>query len=793
VDKKTLSLRLMEVFLVEFDERLHAMSRDVLALETAEVGSAERDKRLQELMRHAHSLKGAARAVDQSLIEESCHRLEDILSAVRKSPALLDTHLIQTLFGVLDGLAEAAKLLRKQESLEGSLLFGVSLEMSMFIDTTIRPLNEQLAATAAEKKTPTGTSTAALGAEKPKGAAPPVSPASPIAIGRPAVLPSGVAPPSAGKAEPSTEGNAAQEAMTVRIDTEKLDILLARSGELLAARQRLRLTSERLNGLAEALQSLQADWRSLAKSSRGEMEIPTSRRPSQKIKTRELWSETPARLQVLVAEVDRLRLAFREEWRHLDHAGAALDQQVSRIRMLPFSHCCVGFDRMVRDLARASGKEVELRIEGGEVELDRSILEGLKDPLRHLIRNAIDHGIEKPEDRKRAKKAIRGTIVASAALRGGQVEVTVSDDGGGLATEAIQRRAKKLNLPIPTDQRQMIDLVFMESFSTAADSVSLVSGRGIGLDVVKTQIKALHGEVDAASVEGKGMVFRLIVPLTLTLLRVLLVRACQQTFAISNNYVHKLLRLRQNEVLWVGERPMILVDGLPIPLLSLAEVLALPQPPIKGWTGKRPVIVLKSEHRISAFLVDDLLAEQEVMVKTLGSRVQRIRNVAGAVILPDGYVALTLHVADLLHRQGTTAPGVGLLQKVRASAEPERKRRRILVVDDSVTTRSLEKSLLEAAGFVVELASDGVQGWERVQGGGIDLVLSDVDMPLLNGFQLTQTIRKSDQFRTLPVILITSNDDERSRERGLSAGASAYLTKGNFDQNVLMNLIEQFL
>lgn len=286
----------------------------------------------------------------------------------------------------------------------------------------------------------------------------------------------------------------------------------------------------------------------------------------------------------------------------------------------------------------------------------------------------------------------------------------------------------------------------------------------------------------------------MVVPLTLTLLRVLLVKACQQIFAVSNNYVHKLLRLRQNEVLWVGERPMILVDGLPIPLQPLGEVLALPQTPIKGWPGKRPVLVLKSEHRIAAFLVDELLAEQEVMVKSLGTRVQRLPNIAGAVILPDGYVALTLHVADLLLRQGALTSGQGsLIQKVRADGELDRKRRRILVVDDSVTTRSLEKSLLEAAGFVVELASDGVQGWERVQAGGIDLVLSDVDMPLLNGFQLTQTIRKSDQFRALPVILITSNDDVRSRERGLSAGASAYLTKGNLDQNVLMNLIEQLL
>lgn len=191
--------------------------------------------------------------------------------------------------------------------------------------------------------------------------------------------------------------------------------------------------------------------------------------------------------------------------------------------------------------------------------------------------------------------------------------------------------------------------------------------------------------------------------------------------------------------------------------------------------------------------MDELVSEQEVMVKTLGSRVKRIRNIAGAVILPDGKIALTVHVADLLWgtQPHTTSAGTPLLSRTPTEIQ-ERRQRKILVVDDSVTTRSLERSILEAAGYAVELAQDGVQGWERVQQGGIDLVLSDIDMPLLNGLQLTQRIRKSEQFRNLPVILITSNDDQRSRERGLEAGASAYMSKGNFDQNQLLNLIEQF-
>ncbi|HNF95985.1 MAG TPA: response regulator [Pseudomonadota bacterium] len=750
MDKSVLIQRLLETFLVEFDERLQAMSRGLLALEASATGTPERDKNLQELLRNAHSLKGAARAVEVSLIEKSCHHLEEILAAVRNHPTLLDQHLIQLLFGVLDGLAEAGKLLRKQEPLEGSLLFGVALEMEMFIESTIRPLGKE--------------------------------PAQALAAPPPAQI---------AKSDPNADAENAvsSDLPTVRIHTEKLDALLTRSGELLTARQHLRLTSEQLSQVADSIRRLESEWRHHGKEN-AKIGSPTSKTAT-KIGD-SLVEETPARLTELVAQIDKLQLALRQDLRQLEHTGSALDQQVSRIRMLPFSHACVGFDRMVRDLARNSGKDIELRIEGGDVELDRSVLDALKDPLRHLIRNSIDHGIERPEDRKRSKKSPRGTIIASATLRGGQVAIVISDDGQGLVADSIRKRAQKLGMPIPDTDQKLIDAIFMPGFSTAADSVSMVSGRGIGLDVVRNQIKSLHGEVDVSFVPGKGTQFQLTVPLTLTLLRVLLIRAADQTFVVSNNYVHKLLRLRQNEVIWIGERPMIVIDNQPIHLDSFAHALSLRQPTGITWQGKRPVVVLRSEQRTAAFLVDELVAEQEVTVKSLGSRVKRIRNVAGAVIMPDGQVALTIHVADLLHTEKPDE-SLGALRHGGAQDSGERKQRRILVVDDSVTTRSLERSLLESAGFSVELAADGVQAWDRIQSGEIDLVLSDVDMPLLNGYQLTQTIRKSELFRKLPVILITSNDDQRSRERGIEAGASAYMTKGTFDQSVLLSVIEQLI
>jgi two-component system chemotaxis sensor kinase CheA len=504
--------------------------------------------------------------------------------------------------------------------------------------------------------------------------------------------------------------------------------------------------------------------------------------------------QAPQRLQSLRTELDKVRRSFLDDWRLLDRAGAVLDERVRRIRMLPFSHGCIGLDRVVYDLAQGAGKDAELRVEGGEVAIDRSVLEELKDPLRHLIRNAVSHGIELPKERERAGKPARGCIRASAALRGGQVEIVVSDDGQGLPVEAIRRRAREIKLPEPTDDRALIEAVFIPGFSTAMDVGSAGAGRGIGLDAVRTQIKKMHGAVEVSFAPGKGTRVRLVVPLTLALLRVLLVKVGQQVFAISNHYVHKLLRVQRREVLRVGEHNMLLVDGQPVALQTLAHALSLPEPQVSDWQGKLPVVVLKSENRLAAFVVEELLAEQEVMVKGLGNRVQRLRNVAGAVLLADGRVALTLQVADLLHRHEQLSQSVApMLQQLYADAATVKKKRCILVVDDSMTARSLARRILEAAGYLVELASDGVVGWERVQAGDIDLVLCDIDMPLMNGFQLTQTIRSSDRFRSLPVILITSTDNARSRERGAMAGANAYVTKGNFDQDMLLSLIEQLL
>lgn len=792
MDTEKLRKRLMETFLGELEDRLQSMSRELLALEQKASVATERSRLIPSLLRHAHSLKGAARAVDIRLIEESCHRFEDILGSAQREPDLLNADVFQLLFGTIDGLEEARNRLRSDQGLDGGLLEGISLEMAMYIETMLpvaRPENAGAAPPPSEPRVDADTD-------------------ADFALAQDFELASAEQRPgSAAGSEAGTPPLA--EGLSVRIDTEKLDLLLPRSGELLVARQRLRATAERLGALRDTLDRLHADWRlarallSRLQPGQGHAQAPgQGLAQAQALPQRisELCDNTPARISALTAELEQAQIAFTADWRLLDQAAVSLDEHVRRIRMLPFAHGCAGFDRLVRDLARDAGKEAVLEIEGGDVEIDRSILEGLKDPLRHLIRNAVDHGIEKPNERRQVGKPPCGHIRATAAVRGGQVLVTVSDDGRGLAVDAIRKRAKKMGLPTPESERDIIQAMFVPGFSTAAEAVTLVSGRGIGLDAVKTQLKGLHGEIDVSFTPGQGTRFQLSLPLTLTMLRALLVSVGgtgtgeRQIYAISSAHVAKLLRIQPGDVLTVGERPMIVMNGRTVPLLVLSDVLGLPAQPHQRHIGsKQPVVVVSMEERQVAFIVDEILAEQEVMVKSLGSRIQRIPNIAGALILPSGQVALTLHVADLVHTAGSQLHASAVKQLQAAVPESKRRTRRILVVDDSVTTRSLEKSILEAAGFAVDVAKDGQEGWERVQAGDFDLVLSDVDMPRMLGYQMVEAIRRSERFRKLPVILITSHDDATSKERAMRAGASGYIVKGEFDQKVLLQLIEQLI
>jgi len=450
-----------------------------------------------------------------------------------------------------------------------------------------------------------------------------------------------------------------------------------------------------------------------------------------------------------------------------DLKGAAIG-----MRTLPLSSIVTPLPRAVRDLAAETGKQVELIVVGAETELDRAILEGLSDPLVHLLRNAVGHGIESPQERERAGKPARGRVELRAEQRGSIVEVTVADDGRGIseATLAEARRTGSLTA-----------VLTQPGFSTA-DAVSAISGRGVGLDAVKDQAEAFGGSIEVRSEPGHGMQVILRLPLALALIEVLLVERAGNVYGFPLASVEEAVSL--GATLALAGRPAIEVRGHSIALGDLAELMgaaATPQVP------RAPVVVLTASGRRVALVCDALLGKEEVVVKSLGPLLSSLSTYLGAAILGDGRIALLVDPAVLV--RASAQPGA---PAAAPAAEPTAPK--VLVVEDSLTIRELQRSILEAAGYRVQTARDGRDALTYIDGdSGIDLVVTDVEMPEMSGIQLTEAIRAHATCSALPVVIVTSLGDDGDRRRGIDAGADAYMVKQRFDQHDLLETVERLV
>jgi len=726
MNKTALIESLMSTFLEEVEEHVSSFNRDLLALEAGESAPAAL---LQSLFRTAHNLKGASRAVDVGLVESACHGLEDVLARARDGVRPLDTEAFAILFATADAIQDAAARLREKQSLADSPLAALISRLTAFVP-----------------------------AARPAPAAPGAPPPVPATALGPALL-------------DRRNGD------TLRVGAEKLDAVLTRSGELLLAVRQ----AERRRG----------DWTALEDAAAG---VAADVRRLQALLPAAVPSATRAAAYQVGAGIDKLTDGLERAvadatagGRGLVRTATDLDAGVRSLRMVPFAEAGHGLERAVRDLALAAGKDVAFKLMGHEVELDRAVAERLKSPLLHLVRNAVDHGIESPPERAGAGKPAAGVITVSAALKGARVEIAVSDDGRGLDRERIREEARARGLPESADDRDLMALVFHPGLSTAR-ALTAVSGRGVGLDVVKSQVNALHGTVGIESVAGSGTTFTLTVPLTVTLIRALLVESAGHTFALATTQVLGLRRLSPREVRNVGGREMLAVNHGLLPLISLAGALGLAPPRRDRGQGGFVVLVEAGTSRV-AFVVDELLAEQDLVVTALGRRLRRVPNVAGCALLEDGDIAIILSAAELAE-SALRAP---LRRPLLAAAAPEAVRRRLLVADDSVTTRTLEKTILEEAGYEVRLAADGHQAWRILQEEAIDLVVADVEMPGMDGFTLTDTLRHSSVLGRIPVVLVTSLSSDKDRARGLEVGADAYIVKSGFGRDGLVDAVGQLL
>ena len=795
LDREELMRRLTATFLEEVAEHVRVLNRELMSLEREP--EARRTEATAALFRAAHSLKGAARAVNATAIALISHKLEELLIGVRDGTRELTPELFALLFATSDALSESGARFGRGITDDPALL-ALGERFDQMLEA-----GESNGEARGVQVTPRA---AVLRAPSPEEPAPaPLSEPEPGTL-RHAILRSNLPPPVAAPRRDSAP--APEDPGVVRVPRRRLDRLVAESAELRAARSRLEARSRELADLDELVQRLRTEFASTRKALNRENRRRFRKRaaangaaangngaathsngaavavqlPARALRLIDRGTENLSRVQQGVEAVAR---ALREDQRALARAAEPLELEILRLRMDPFRELGEYLERLARDLSFAESKPVDFSIEGGEIELDRGVLERLKAPLAHLLRNAIDHGIEPPGERRGYGKPERGRVAIRVTLRGEVVQIEIEDDGRGLDLGAIRRQAGAAAAGL--SDRDLVRLIFGHGFSTAK-AVTEISGRGVGLDVVKTELEAINGRVDVESEPRRGARFVLELPPTLSRSRVLFVNAGGERFALPCTSIESLLRVEAKALRILEGKPAVLVQGTPLPVVMLARILGLGAPSLDP-EARLPLVVLSVRGRRVAVGVDELIAQDDVLLKPLGRRLRRVRGVSSAIILPDGQLCLVLNPQELLAAALELPEAPGFLQ----AAQQAPTRRRLLLADDSLTTRTLERNILESAGYEVMTASDGRAALELLEKHGADLVLSDVEMPEMDGLGLVSAIRASARFRATPVILLTALDAPDHRQRGLDAGADAYLVKGAFDQSRLLETIRQLL
>jgi two-component system chemotaxis sensor kinase CheA len=620
--------------------------------------------------------------------------------------------------------------------------------------------------------------------------------------------------PPAPEAKPLPNTTKSDE--TIRVSVSKLDALMAQFSELLGAKIR---AEQRLADIRD-LQTMATDWQKdwtalrgnynrLVRNGRNGHNGNDHQSDPHQSDTRngqngyskdinaltDFVSFNQEQIRALNTQANGLYRQVSNDTMRLSLIINELQEEIKRVRMLPLATITTTFSRMVRDVAREQKKKVNFTIEGGDTELDKRVLEQIKDPLIHLLRNSVDHGLETPAERKRAGKSPEGQIILSASQQGNRIVIRVEDDGRGLDLEAIKGSAIRKGLlrmgeADKLGETEIANLIFNSGLSTSS-IITDISGRGVGMDVVRKNVEELHGTLEVDFEPGAGTVFVMTLPLTLASSRGLLVKAGEQTFALPLTSVERMLQIDANSIASVEGKEAITYQGKPIALARLADLMELPFKPVD--TEQLTVVIVAVAEKRLGLVVDDLAGEQEVVIKNLGRQLAKVAGFAGATLLGTGQVILVLHIADLIKLAARTKPRI-MMADMEEKEDTSDERKTILVVDDSITTRTLEKNILEAVGYEVKLATDGREALGVLATAGLPhLIVSDINMPRIDGFELTSRIKQDARYANIPVILVTSLDSPADKARGIEVGADAYIVKSSFDQGNLLDTIEQLV
>jgi len=748
---------MLELFRLEAEGQTAVLSAGVLAIEELERSPAT----VESMMRAAHSLKGAARIVGLDAAVRVAHALEDVFVAAGKGQFHVRPEHADLLLAAIDFLGSIAKA-------DDAL-------------TADGPWPDRAAAlVAALDAMLAGRTTPAVGI--PAAPSPPV-PAAPAALEPAVALPPPPPEPDAEPARPVARPIETADRV-VRVSADSLTRLVGLAGESLVETRQLR-------PFVDALLQLRSAQVDLADAVGGFDE---------KIKAAEL--PLPPALVALLATIRERADAcltsltghvedFESFARRNEDLSNRLHQEVIVSRMRPLADGIRGFPRLVRDLARTLGKQVRFEVRGEQTGVDRDILDKLEAPLSHLVRNAVDHGLETPAERTAAGKPDTGEIRLEARHRAGMLHITLTDDGRGIDVERLRARAiaRGLVAKAVADQLtelELLEFLFLPGFSTK-DQVTEISGRGVGLDVVQSMVKAVGGSVRVATQPGRQTVFTLQLPITMSVIRALLVDVGGEPYAFPLTRIDRILFCPHADIRTVEGRQYFDRDGVSIGLVLAAQILETGGGPP---ADPMPVVVISDRGQQFGMIVDAFLGERDLEVRPLDPRLGKVQDVNSASLLENGAPVLIVDVEDLVRSIDNVLMGRRLSRvEFERLAEQARQRKRILVVDDSITVRELERQLLQARGFVVDVAVDGMDGWNAIRNAHYDLVVTDVDMPRMDGIGLVGLIKGDPARRDIPIVIVSYKDREEDRIRGLDAGANRYLTKSSFHDETFVDTI----
>ncbi|MEO0795440.1 MAG: hybrid sensor histidine kinase/response regulator [Verrucomicrobiota bacterium] len=770
--EQTPDLSMIDLFREEAKQQMGDFQAGLESLDPASAGKEQ----LEPLMRAAHSMKGAARIIGLMAAVEMTKVIEEAVNAaIAGKIKLADDH--------IDHFKHSGEFLSAFSAAPDEALASWPQEhaddYSSLMDGLHRTLAGESLATAAPEPEP---------APEP---APPETSTPPKAESGSSLPPEAEKAPAPSKAKDRAKAAASEKSKSdgvVRVSADSLNRLMGLAAETVVETGQLENFRDTLLRLKQA----QSDLNS---------RIDSSQRILDQL---ELDAESRVHFEHIRQAAQQALTLVREQLEHFDNFARRntllsdrLYREVLSSRMRPFNDGVQGFPRMVRDVARTLGKQVKFTIEGKDTPVDRDILERLEAPLNHILRNACDHGMEMPDDRQAVGKDPVGSLVLSARHSAGMLVVEVKDDGRGidcdkLRTKIVEKQFATAEMCEQMTEEEVLEFLFLPGFSTAG-KVTEISGRGVGLDVVQNLMQQIAGQARINTEVGHGTTFHLQVPITRSVIRALLADIDGETYAFPLSRIARTVRMSYDDLKTVENRQYFEMEGQNVGIAPARAALGFGGN-TSSITPHLDIVVVNDRNQLYGVEVDTLMGEADLVVRPLDKRLGKVPGISSASLSEDGEPILILDVEDLIASIDKLLSGGARLETLRSDAQEEvRDRKRILVVDDSITVRETERQLLENAGFYVEVAVDGADGWNAVRLGEFDLVVSDIDMPRMNGYEFVSKIRNDSRLGKLPVIVVSYKDREEDRIKGLEAGADYYLTKSSFQDDTFIQAVKDLI